>query len=186
MTTSSDSIQTQPGNSPDEAHVWDEALLGILEQIASRHLKGERESITLEPSDLVQEAWLRLNDLKMSFNDQKHFLGMVSTAMRRVLVDHARRKQAVKRGERPVQVTLLSREASRGDNQALVLLELDAALGHLAEADPRKARLAELHYFSGLTREEMAELTGLSSATIGRDLRFVRSWIRAQLSGQEA
>ncbi|MCC5866284.1 MAG: sigma-70 family RNA polymerase sigma factor [Wenzhouxiangella sp.] len=186
MTATSDTNPAQPGSDPNAADSWDQTLLPVLEQIAARHLMGERDSITLEASDLVQEAWLRLNDLEMPFTDQKHFLSMVSTAMRRVLVDHARRKQAVKRGQRPVRVTLLSREADRSNAQAVVLIELDAILASLAQADPRKARLADLHYFGGLTREEMAEVTGLSTATIGRELRFVRSWIRAQLAEDEA
>lgn len=163
----------------------DSALMRLLEQIAARHLIGERDSITLEASDLVQEAWLRLSDLEMPFNSRQHFISMASTAMRRVLVDHARRKQALKRGEHPVRVTLLSREVDRQNTEAVQLLELDAVLNRLAEADSRKASIADLHYFGGLTREEIAAETGLSTATVGRELRFVRSWIRAQLAEPE-
>lgn len=164
---------------------WNNHALPVLERIAERHLLGEREAITLEASDLVQEAYLRLADLEMPFNDRQHFLSMASTAMRRVLVDHARRKHAAKRGDRPLRITLLSREGDRLDSDAFQLLELDALLNNLAQADERKARVAELHYFGGLTREEMATVTGLSPATLGRELRFVRSWIRAQLSDSD-
>lgn len=186
MTQSSDGTRSGLAANVRDAdaneHYWSNHALPVLERIAERHLLGERQAITLEASDLVQEAYLRLADLEMPFNDRQHFLSMASTAMRRVLVDHARRKQAAKRGERPLRITLLSREGDRLDSDAFQLLELDALLNDLAQADGRKARVAELHYFGGLTREEMAAVTGLSPATLGRELRFVRSWIRAQLS----
>ena len=165
-----------------DASFWDATVLPLLEQIAQRHLKGEREAITLEAGDLVQEAYLRLSALAMPLNDRQHFIRMASTAMRRVLVDHARRKQAAKRGAWPMRVTLRSRDGEGDDQAALQLLELDALLTELAQADPRKAQIVELHYFSGLSRAEMAELTGLSPATLGRELSFARSWIQAQLS----
>lgn len=161
---------------------WNTTVLPLLEQIAERHLKGERESITLEPGDLVQEAWLRLSGLSMPLSDRRHFMRMVSTAMRRVLVDHARRKQAVKRGARPVRITLQNGEDDQVDAGAVQLLELDSLLDDLARADLRKAQLIEMHYFGGLTRSEMAHVTGLSPATLGRELSFARSWIHAQLS----
>lgn len=163
------------------ARFWDATVLPLLEQIAERHLRGERSAITLEPSDLVQEAYLRLSGLSMPLQDRQHFVSMVSSAMRRVLVDHARRKQAAKRGERPMQVTLRSRDAGRAEQEAVHLLELDSLLHDLARADPRKARIVELYYFGGLTRSELAEVTGLSPATLGRELSFARSWIAAKL-----
>lgn len=170
------------GQDAVDPRFWSETVLPLLEQIAERQLRGEREAITLEPRDLVHEAYLRLSELAMPLNDTRHFVSMVSTAMRRVLVDHARRKQAAKRGERPQRITLLSREGDRLDQDAAQLLELDALLDDLARADPRKARILEMHYFGGLTRAEMAEATGLSPATLGRELSFARSWIHAQLS----
>lgn len=157
----------------------------MLNQIAERHLLGEHHSVTLEASDLVQEAYLRLADLSMPLNDRQHFLSMASTAMRRVLVDHARRKQAVKRGERPIQITLISRPGQSQEVEAVQLLELDELLNDLDQADSRKARIAEMHYFGGLTRAEIAAATGLSPATLGRELRFVRSWIHARLSASD-
>jgi RNA polymerase sigma factor (TIGR02999 family) len=164
-----------------DAGNWDAPILSLLEQIAERHLRGERAAITLEPGDLVQEAYLRLTDLAMPLRDRRHFISMVSTTMRRVLVDHARRKQAAKRGARPVRITLRVHDEEQDGHQAMQLLELDALLDDLARADPRKARLVEMHYFGGMTRSEMAEVTGLSPATLGRELSFARSWIQAQL-----
>ena len=161
---------------------WNNTVLPLLEQLAERQLRGERDDITLEAGDLVQEAYLRLSNLEMPFNDRRHFVSMMSTAMRRVLVDHARRKQAEKRGVRPVRITLLSQDSAVLDDGTVQLLELDGLLNELARADPRKAQLVELHYFGGLTRAEMAEATGLSPATLGRELSFARSWIHARLS----
>ncbi len=184
---STDAQDRDPGppaaidNAAIDAGLWDTTVLPLLEQIAERHLRGERAAITLEPGDLVQEAYLRLADLAMPLRDRRHFISMVSTTMRRVLVDHARRKQAAKRGARPVRITLRGHDEEPGGHQAMQLLELDALLDDLARADPRKARLVEMHYFGGMTRSEMAEITGLSPATLGRELSFARSWIQAQL-----
>lgn len=180
----------QPPSAPTDLQVisavdapfWNNTVLPLLEQIAERQLKGERDDITLEAGDLVQEAYLRISSLEMPFNDRRHFVKMMATAMRRVLVDHARRKQAVKRGARPVRITLRSQDSADLDESAVQLLELDELLNELARADPRKAQLVEMHYFGGLTRAEMAEATGLSPATLGRELSFARSWIHARLS----
>lgn len=171
------------GESQIDEGYWSTTVLPLLEQIAERHLRGEREAITLEPADLVQEAYLRLSVLSMPIADRRHFVCMASNAMRRVLVDHARRKQAAKRGARPVRITLQGSEGDGPDGAALQLLEFDGLLSDLARADQRKAQLVEMHYFGGLTRSEMAKVTGLSPATLGRELSFARSWIRAQLSG---
>jgi len=172
---------SEPESRPVDERFWNHTVLPLLEQIAERHLRGERASITLEPADLVHEAYLRLSGLSMPLKDRQHFVSMVSVAMRRVLVDHARRKQAAKRGERPIRITLLSREGDPGEADAVQLLELDSLLDDLARADARKARIVELYYFGGLTRSELSDVTGLSPATLGRELSFARSWIFAQL-----
>src|SRR5690606_30568054 len=124
----------------EPAAFWNSTVLPLLEQIAERHLRGERSSITLEPADLVQEAYLRLSGLAMPLKDRQHFVSLVSTALRRVLADHARRKQAAKRGDSPMRITLRSRDADREQQDAVQLLELDSLLHDLARADERKAR----------------------------------------------
>jgi RNA polymerase sigma factor (TIGR02999 family) len=183
MNSDSQHPHTSASLLPDQSaeRFWSTTVQPLLEQIAERQLKGERAAITLEAGDLVQEAYLRLSELNMPLSDRRHFISMVSTTMRRVLVDHARRKQAAKRGALPQQITLRSRDAEGQEQGAVQLLELDTLLDDLARADPRKARILELHYFGGLTRAEMAEVTGLSPATLGRELSFARSWIAAQL-----
>lgn len=166
-------------DNPD--HVWNTAVMPVLERIAEKHLLGESDAITLQAGDLVQEAYLRLSELKLPIRNRQHFLSLASTAMRRVLVDHARRKQADKRGARPVKITLRACEEASPETDAVQLLELDVLLNDLARLDGRKAQVLELHYFGGLSRAEMSEVTGLSAATLGRELSFARSWILAQL-----
>ena len=163
------------------ADLWTTSVMPVLERIAEKHLMGERGTITLDASDLVQEAYLRLSELKLPIRNRQHFLSLASKAMRRVLVDHARRKLADKRGARPVKITLRSCEEGWADSGSMQLLELDSLLNQLARFDERKAQLVELHYFGGLQRTEMSEITGLSTATLGRELSFARSWIMAQL-----
>ncbi|MCG6117547.1 MAG: ECF-type sigma factor [Aquimonas sp.] len=183
----SDPPQTEPARSAAAESadstdaVWTTSLMPLLERIAEKHLRGEREAITLEAGDLVQEAYLRLSELELPIRSRQHFLSLASTAMRRVLVDHARRKQAGKRGARPIKVTLRACDDGLAGSGAVQLLDLDELLNDLARLDARKAQLIELHYFGGLSRAEMAEVTGLSPATLGRELSFARSWILAQL-----
>lgn len=148
--------------------------------IAARHLSKESSGCTFNPTDLVHEAFLRLNEIRTPIMDRLHFLRLASTQMRRVLVDHARRKSAIKRGQRARQVTLRSTDES-GADIGIQIVELDLLLSALGKSDPRKARLAELHYFGGYTQDEMAATLGISAATVVRDLRFLRSWIQAEL-----
>lgn len=160
---------------------WSQQAHVLLRQIARRQLMGEAEAITLDPTDLVHEVYLRLQGLRMPLADRQHFLRMASTTMRRVLVDHARRKLSQKRGERPVHITLRAASADGLQEDGMRVVELDLLLTTLAQANPRKARMAELHYFGGLTQDEVSAALGVSAATVVRELRFVRSWIHAQM-----
>jgi RNA polymerase sigma factor (TIGR02999 family) len=160
---------------------WSEEVHDLLREIAQRHLRREGQAITLQPTDLVHEAYLRLAGLTMKFENLQHFVRMSSTLMRRVLVDHARKKNREKRGQRPIRVTLKTCDMSDQDS-GLQVIELDLLLTSLAKADPRKAKIAEVYYFVGLTQEETAEALELSPATVVRELRFIKSWIHAQLS----
>lgn len=166
-----------------DAH-WNEQIHDALREVARRHLRRESAGITLAPTDLVHEAYLRLNALRMGFVDRQHFVRQASTEMRRILVDHARRKQSQKRGERAERVTLRTADLPEGDG--LRVVELDLLLTDLARADPRKAKIAELHYFGGFTQEETAAALEISPATVVRELRFLRGWIAAQLGAPPA
>lgn len=169
----------QPLSARDEA-LWSEHIHGVLREIAERHLRRESATITLSPTDLVHEAYLRLSQLEMGFADRQHFVRLASTQMRRLLVDHARRKQSQKRGDSPIVVTLSQADAA-ADAEGLKVVELDMLLTDLARADQRKAKIAELHYFGGFSQAETAQALAISEATVVRDLRFLRGWLASQL-----
>ncbi|MFO1494322.1 MAG: ECF-type sigma factor [Lysobacterales bacterium] len=174
-----------PGSEPAPTEAqWTEQIHEALRAVARRHLRNESAAITLAPTDLVHEAYLRLSALRMGFVDRQHFIRQASTEMRRILVDHARRKQSQKRGERAERVTLRTADLPSGDG--LRVVELDLLLNDLARADPRKAKIAELHYFGGFTQDETAAALEISAATVVRELRFLRGWIVAQLGTSAA
>lgn len=152
-----------------------------LRALADRQLRGERANHTLQPTALVNEAYLRLSGLdRMDFQDRGHFVRMAARVMREVLVDHARRRQAVKRdGGQRVTLTGLQLVAEDADVDALAL---DAALQRLEQLDPDKARVVELRYFGGLTIEETAEAMGSSPATVKRHWQMARAWLFDALS----
>jgi RNA polymerase sigma factor (TIGR02999 family) len=148
-----------------------------LKRLARNRLKGERADHTLNTTGLVHEAYLRLVDVqRVEWNDRNHFLSMASRMMRRVLVDHARRRNAEKRGGGG-DVTLDENRLLVTAEQAQTVLELDQAIGRLEEEHPRPARVVELRYFGGLTQEEVGEVLGVSRTTVARDLRFALAWL---------
>jgi RNA polymerase sigma factor (TIGR02999 family) len=164
---------------------WSAQVHALLRNIAARHLRSESRA-TLNPTDLVHEAYLRMVGLDMGFVDRSHFVRFASTQMRRVLVDHARRKAAGKRGQHAQKLTLRPDHVDTRSANGMQIVELDLLLTALAKADPRKARIAEFHYFGGLTQDETAEALRLSPATVSRELRFLRSWIPTQLRSGSA
>jgi RNA polymerase sigma-70 factor, ECF subfamily len=150
-----------------------------LHRIAESHMRAERPDHTLQPTALVNEAFLRLvGGTPASFNDRTHFLSAASLAMRRVLVDHARMRQAAKRGG--LNVTL--DDALVGAPAAgLDMLALDDALTRLAAADARSAQVVEMRFFGGLGIPEIAEALGTSPATVKRDWQFAKGWLAREL-----
>ncbi len=152
-----------------------------LRQVAARHLAVERSDHTLQSTALVHEAYARLVGVHIPWQDRAHFFAVASGTMRRILVDHARARRAEKRGGGAVPVTL--QEGLMGkETPADGLLELDDALRRLAAMDSRKERVVELRYFGGLNAGEIAEVLKVGVATVQRDLRFARAWLRRELS----
>lgn len=146
--------------------------------MAQACLRGEQPGHTLQPTALVNEAYLRLVGATVAWQDRAHFFAVAATTMRRVLVDHARARGRLKRGHRPVSLEdSLIIAPDRADD----FLVVDDALDRLASHDARAARVVELHYFGGLTYEETAEALGVSAATVDRDLRFARAWLHREL-----
>jgi RNA polymerase sigma factor (TIGR02999 family) len=159
-------------------------VYGELKRLARLRMRGERPGLTLQPSALVNEAYLRLAGLEaMQWASRNHFFSMASRVMRRVLVEAARARQADKRGDGAIRVTL---DPARIDvpAQSPDVVALDEALTALGEMDPRKARVVELRFFGGLTVDEVAALLDLSPETVARDWRTAKLWLRRELSRQ--
>jgi RNA polymerase sigma-70 factor, ECF subfamily len=159
-----------------------------LRRQAYRALRREHAGHTLQPTALVHEAWLRLGDQhEARWENRTQFFAIAAQMMRRVLVDHARTRQALKRGAGAVQISLGdAHHAVANDlrsDEALDVLALDEALARLAVLDPQKARLVELRYFAGLSIPEAAAALGVSPATVGREWVVARMWLRRELEG---
>jgi RNA polymerase sigma factor (TIGR02999 family) len=154
-----------------------------LRRLAAQHLNREKPGQTLQATALVHEAYLRLVADKQGtvrFKGCGHFFAAAATAMRRILIDNARRKKAQKRGGGRGRLEL---EGVAGPEPDEDLLALDEALEKLASRDPEKARLVELRYFAGLTGEQAAEILGISPTTADRHWSYARAWLRAEVRG---
>ena len=151
-----------------------------LHRLAASQMRGERANHTLQPTALVHEAYVKLVDRHLSWKDRGHFYGVAARAMREVLVDHARRRDAGKRGAGRTRLSIEDVDVAV-NSQALDLLALDEALKTLAGLDARQARLVELRLFAGLTVQESADVLGCSAATASRDCRHAEAWLRLQM-----
>ena len=152
-----------------------------LHAIAERYMRRERGDHTLQPTLLVDEAYLRLVDQRnVSWQSRAHFFAIAAQAMRRILVDHARRRNAARRqgGER----VSLRADVAVPAAAPLDLIALDGALCRLAALDPRQAQVVELRFFGGLDVLQTAEALGVSSATVKRDWAFAKAWLHRELS----
>jgi RNA polymerase sigma-70 factor (ECF subfamily) len=158
-----------------------EALYDDLRRKAAGILRHGSPGRTLQPTALVNEAYLRLVDQKrVRWQNRAHFLAVAARLMRRVLIDYARRQRAAKRGGAATRVTLEDFAAPHGASP-LDLLALDEALADLAALDARQARIVELRAFGGLGVEETAEVLGVSPATVKRDWSFAQAWLERRL-----
>lgn len=156
-----------------------------LRRLARGYMGRERRGHTLQPTALVNEAFLRLTDARqVRWQDRAHFLGISARLMRRVLVDHARARGFRKRGGGAQRVTL-DEGLIASPEPALDLVALDRALEILAAADVRKSRVIELRFFGGLSVEETAEVLHVSPQTIKRDWRLAKLWLLRELDGED-
>jgi len=154
-----------------------------LRRLAAHYLKQESTGQTLQPTALVHELYLRLQDgASVPWSDRKHFFVVAAGQMRRILVDQARARHAEKRGGGNVRVELRDLHAASMPRDA-DLLALDESLAQLAELDARAASIVELRYFGGFSGSEAADLLDISVATLKRDWEFARSWLLTRLSG---
>jgi RNA polymerase sigma factor (TIGR02999 family) len=173
---------------------WREGDEGVLSQLlpvvydelhrmAARYLRRERPDHTLQPTALINEAYLRLVDQNsVTWENRAHFFGIAANVMRRILVDHARGHQAAKRGGSVIKLPLDEAIHGSSKEEELDLVALDAALNRLVQLDPEQGRIVELRYFAGLTIEETAQVVGISPATVKRKWTVSRAWLRREIT----
>jgi RNA polymerase sigma-70 factor (ECF subfamily) len=155
-----------------------------LRRLARNYMRRERPGHTIQPTALVNEAYLRLvEQTNIRWQNRAHFFGVAAGVMRRVLCDHARARLADKRGGGAPRVSLVE-AAAVSDGQTADILALDEALRELAEVDPRKARVVELRYFGGLSVEETAEVLKVSRSTVLHDWNLAKAWLYTQVQKQ--
>ncbi len=173
----------QAWSSGDEkAH--DELFRIVYEQLrtlARRHIRGERPGHTLSATALVHEAYLRLADADIPWNHRAHFFAISATVMRRILVDHAKRRGRGKRGAGAPMVSLEDNLVVSAEPDPRIVL-VDEALQRLAEIDKRKAQIFELSFFSGLTLEETSHVVGGSLSAVHRELTFAKAWVSREIA----
>jgi RNA polymerase sigma factor (TIGR02999 family) len=156
-------------------------VYGELRRIAHRQMAGERAEHTLDTTGLVHEAYLKLVDhTRADWTDRSHFFAVAATAMRRVLVDSARRYRSDKRGGAPRRVSLTDAMLV-AEQRADTLIAVDDALAELARIDPRVSRVVECRFFAGLTEEETAEVIGVTARTVRRDWIKAKGWLHRTL-----
>lgn len=151
-----------------------------LRKMARRHMRREG-AVTLQPTALVHEVYLRLYGAEVDWQDRAHFFALTSSMMRRILTDEAKRRRAAKRNAGETFLFIEGFDGARDDGPHLDILALDQVLDQLAALDERKAKTVELKYFSGLTLAECAAALGVGHATVERDLKMARAWLHHRL-----
>jgi RNA polymerase sigma-70 factor (ECF subfamily) len=170
------------GDAAARATLFD-VLYRELRRLAEAAMRAERANHTLQPTALVHEAYLRLAGDQGRFDSRAHFLGVAASAMRRVLVDHARGRNAHKRGSGATLVTLDDVEdLPQPVAEDVDLVVLDDALSRLAALDARQGQIVELRFFGGLSVEETAAVVGVSERTVKRDWQMSRAWLRREMA----
>jgi RNA polymerase sigma-70 factor, ECF subfamily len=157
-------------------------LLAELRQLAQHYLRSERADHTLQPTALVNEAYLRLvGDQARTWQNRAHFIGVTASMMRRILIDEARRHRAAKRGRGETLVEIDAKRDGVLFEQGEEILQLNNALDRLDKFSPRQRQVVELRYFGGLSLEETAEAMNVSMMTVRRDWLAARAWLRGQI-----
>jgi len=157
-------------------------VLPELRALARHYLRGERPGHTLQPTALVNEAYVRLvSDQARNWRSRAHFVGVTAGIMRRILIDHARRRRALKRDTQLAPIEIPDEREGLSAKEAEELIALDAALNRLEVMNPRHRQVVELRYFGGLSVEETAEALNVSPITVKRDWRVARAWLKGQV-----
>lgn len=156
-------------------------VYGELRRLARRYMRDERDNHTLQATALVNEAFVRLIDTEVSYQNRVHFYTLAGRMMRRVLVDHARSSKREKRGA-GIKPLSLHESVMQHADAAPDLLELNSALESLANFDKRKAEIIELQFFAGLNAKEIADVVGVSTRTVERDAHLAKAWLHRELN----
>ncbi len=160
-----------------------EGVYGELRALAGAMLRGRQSGQTLQPTALVHEAWLKLGASSgAEISDRSHFMAVAATAMRQILVDHARARSAAKRGGGARRLSMEDVEATSGDSAPEDILAIDDCLQRLEALNARQARVVEMRVFAGITVDEAAEALGVSPRTVDLDWRMARAWLSRELS----
>jgi RNA polymerase sigma factor (TIGR02999 family) len=171
-----------PGAAPDERllqRIYDE-----LRQMAHRRLAGEPKDLLSHTTSLVHEAWMRLvGNANLGWQSRAHFFGAAAEAMRRIIIDRARSRRALKRGGGRAPVALDPASLAAPSADSVDLLALDEALSRLEQLDPRMAQVVKLRFFAGLSVEDTAEALNISARTVNRDWIAARTWLYHELDG---
>ncbi|GIK16748.1 MAG: DNA-directed RNA polymerase sigma-70 factor [Planctomycetota bacterium] len=174
-------VQTLSGGDPSAASRLMPLVYDELRSLAAAYLARESRQATIQPTMLVHEAYLKMVDQnRVAWEGRRHFMAVAATQMRRILIDHARARRAVKRGGGLERVTLSGIADESGD---VDLVELDEVLTRLAETDAGLYRIVELRFFTGMTMEEVACVLSVSVPTVERHWRLARAWLTSALRG---
>jgi len=175
-------LQDLRGGDPQAVDMLVPRVYDSLRKLAGRVIRGERQDHTLQATAIVHECYLELVDMLVDWQDRAHFFAIAARQMRRILVDYARARGSQKRGgdrhRQTLDDVLMTEPALDAD-----ILDLDEALTRLAEFDDRKCQVVELHFFAGLTYDEMSAALGISAATVDRELRMAKAWLYRELDG---
>ena len=154
-----------------------------LHRQAARYLRKERQGHTLQTTALIHEAYLKLlGQTQVEWQNREHFFAIAATAMRRILVDHARERHREKRGGQAENLAIEATLQIASPEKSVDFIALDEALDRLAKLSTRQARVVELRYFSGLSNDETAEVLGVSTATVRNDWNIARAWLKQELT----
>lgn len=183
-------------NVTDQLNAWgagdkaafDELVTVVYDELrrqASRYLRHESPGHSLQTTDLIHEAYLRLVDQKNPhWQNRAQFFGIAAQLMRRILVDHARARHRAKRGGGNIRISL-DEEIAAGRSNDVEIINIDEALNRLAEIDIQQSKIVELRFFSGLNVDETAQVLGISPRTVKRSWRFAKAWLRRELQAQD-
>ncbi len=174
--------QAAAGSDEAMSQLFDTSYRELL-HLARRYLRGERSDHTLQTSALVNEAYMRMvGGAQLGWNDRAHFFATAAQAMRRILIDHARRRLADKRMGNQKKVALGEVATLGGDDFNTDLVALDMALSKLQEEQPEKARVVEMRFFAGMTMEEIAEVMGVSNRTVHRHWAYAQARLYKEMT----